>query len=287
MRLIDQHRPALVCSLHNSELGGVYYYLSRAEPELYPILQRVPDELGLMLDRGEPESPELVRLADGIYQAGSITAAYDRAVSRGEPWHTTSGDSTAAYAGRYGALTLISELPYWIDPSIADDTASPIGYGEALARRATGLTELGDLLREGITTTDGQLLAGDSPLWRAARFFANSMTDAATAAHRRADDPESDRPATAAEVSSLAAGVHQFRLRFAGILLRAVQGELAVGNVRAPIRTVHDRLSRRYEEWLAEDAAALPYQAIEIRKLVATQYAATLATAAHLAGNLR
>ncbi|WP_152360226.1 M14 family zinc carboxypeptidase [Microlunatus speluncae] len=287
MRLIDRHRPELVCSLHNSELGGVYYYLSRSEPELYPILQQLPDVLGLSLDRGEPESPEIVRLADGIYQAGSITAAYDRAADRGEPWHTTSGDSTASYAGRYGALTLISELPYWTDPSIADATPSPIGYGEALARRAAGLTELGDLLRDGIAATEGHLLAGDSPLWRAARFFATSMTDAATAARRRADDPESDRPATAAEVSSLASGVHQFRLRFAGILLRAVKGELAVGNVRAPIRTVHDRLARRYEEWLAEDTAALPYQAIEIRRLVATQYAATLATAAHLAGTLR
>ncbi len=287
MRLIDQHRPELVCSLHNSELGGVYYYLSRAEPELYPILQQVPEQLGLSLDRGEPESPEMVRLADGIYRADSITTTYDRAVDRGEPWRTTSGDNTASYAGRYGALTLISELPYWIDPSIADTTPSPIGYGEAVARRADGLTELADLLQQGIAATEGHLLAAESPLWRAARFFADSMADAAAATRRRAGDAESDRPATAAEISSLAAAVHQFRLRFAGIQLRALAGELAVGNVRAPIRAAHDRLAHRYEDWLAEDTAALPHQAIEIRKLVATQYAAILATAAHLAGDLR
>jgi hypothetical protein len=32
MRLIDHVRPALMCSLHNTEQGGVYYYLSRPEP---------------------------------------------------------------------------------------------------------------------------------------------------------------------------------------------------------------------------------------------------------------
>lgn len=287
MRLIDQHRPDLVCSLHNSEIGGVYYYLSQPEPELYPILQDVPERLGLVLDRGEPESPEIVRLADGVYRAGSIKDAYDRTVARGEPWHNTAGDSTASYAGRYGAQTLISELPYWVDPSIADAGPAAIRYGEAVAARADGLAELAELLQAGIAAAEGNLLAPDAPLWRAARYFTTSMVHAAESTARRAGDPEADRPATVAEVSSLAAGVHQFRLRFAGILLRALAGELAVGNVREPIRTAHDQLAERYEAWLAEDAGALPYQVIEIRKLVATQYAATLATAAQLSGRLR
>ncbi|HLT61898.1 MAG TPA: M14 family zinc carboxypeptidase, partial [Microlunatus sp.] len=286
MRLIDEHRPDLVCSLHNSELGGVYYYLSRPEPALHPVLQAVPERLGLVLDRGEPESPEIVRLDDGIYQANSIKDGIEWARRHGRTWHHDAGDSTASYAGRYGALTLISELPYWTDPSIADTSAAEIGYAEALRRRAEGLSELAELMRRCLDATEGHQVAPDSPLWRASRAFAVSMADAAAGARVRAEEAENDRPATVAEVSSLAAGVHQFRLRFAGMLRRALAGELALGNVRRPVREAHDRLAARYEQWVAEDAAALTYPTLEIRKLVATQYAATIATAAQLAGSL-
>ncbi|MFC7625577.1 M14 family zinc carboxypeptidase [Microlunatus sp. GCM10028923] len=286
MRLIDQHRPDLICSLHNSELGGVYYYLSRPEPALHPILQAVPERLGLVLDRGEPEAPHIVRFDDGIYRAGSIRSAYDRRIAGGGSWPNTSGDSTASYAARYGSLILISELPYWTDPSAADATETATGYDDALAAQAAGLAELAELMNDGVSSTADALIAGDAPLWRAARSFTRTVTRSAADAEQRVADPANRRPATAAEAGSLAANVHQFRLRFAGILRRALAGELAVGNVRRSVRLAHDRISARYEEWLAEDRAALPYELIEFRRLVATQYTATVAAAAHLADRL-
>jgi len=50
MRLIDETTPALLVSLHNSETGGVYYYLSRPQPALYATLHAIPRSLGLPLD---------------------------------------------------------------------------------------------------------------------------------------------------------------------------------------------------------------------------------------------
>lgn len=286
MRLIDTHRPALVCSLHNSELGGVYYYLSRAEPELHPVLQAVPGHLGLGLDRGEPEAPDMALHADGIYASGSISRAYDRMEALGEKWTNTAGDSTTSYVRRHGGLTLISELPYWTNEAAGDTSPAGISYAEALAANAAGLTELAELLTGAVQSTAEDLLAGDSPLWRASRFFARSTTRAAASTARRADDPEARRPATVAEATSLAANVHGFRLRFAGILLRALSGEIASGNVRESVRRAHAEVAARYDEWVAEDAAELDDDFIEIRRLVGTQYAATVAAAAHLAGNL-
>lgn len=286
MRIIDTHRPALVCSLHNSELGGVYYYLSRPEPELHPVLQAVPEHWGLSLDRGEPESPDLVRLADGVFRSGSISRAYDRRIARGETWSNTAGDNTTSYVDRHGGLTLVSELPYWTDPRSGDTSPASASYAAALDANARGIAELADLLTTSLHETAGDLLAGDSQLWRASRFFATYTTRAANATRLRAEAAEAQRPATVAEATSLAANVHAQRLRFAGILLRALTGEVVAGNVRASVRRAHRRVQEAYEAWVAADAAELDHEFIEIRKLVGTQYAATISAAAHLAGNL-
>src|SRR6185312_4938905 len=112
MRLIDTHRPALMASLHNSELGGAYYYLSRDEPALYPTLQQIPDRLGLPLHQGEPEAPWIPRLADGVFRSLDVRDAYDHLERAGLAETISGGNSTGSYAERHGTLTLVCELPY-------------------------------------------------------------------------------------------------------------------------------------------------------------------------------
>jgi hypothetical protein len=73
-----------------------------------------------------------------------------------------------------------------------------------------------------------------------------------------------------------------FRLRYAGMLLRALDAELGIGNATAPIRTQRARLATQYDEWIAEEAAAGSAEPIPIRSLVAIQYAALLAAADYL-----
>ncbi|MDQ0376049.1 M14 family zinc carboxypeptidase [Amycolatopsis thermophila] len=283
MRLIDSDRPDLVCSLHNGELGGVYYYLSRAEPALHRILQEVPGHVGLPLDRGEPEAPYIVRLDDAIFQGSSIRGAYDYLTGQGEPWTNAAGDSTASYAGRYGALTLVTELPYWTSEAADDDGPAGTGYASALAAHAQALTDLSSLMAETITAVTPELMVPDSPFWRASRSFAGMMAAAGRSARRRSAQPDTDREATVAEVASLAEDTHSFRLRYGGILLRALDGELAVGNTRPTVRAARERVASRHGEWLAGDAAIGDYRTIPIRHLVATQYGAVVAAAAHVA----
>ncbi|MEV0614625.1 M14 family zinc carboxypeptidase [Nonomuraea sp. NPDC050404] len=285
MELIDEHRPALVCSLHNSELGGVYYYISRQESALFPVLQAVPERLGLPLHRGEPEAPHIVRLDDGVFQTGSVRRAYDRMIAMGQKWSGDSGDNTASYAGRHGSLTLISELPYWIDPTADDSTPTTTSYADALAAKAEAVAELAVLLNESLDAVGDHLILAGSPFWRATRFFARIMVRAAETTAARARMPESDRPATVAEVSSLIGDGHSFRLRYGGILLRGLDAELAAGNQAAVIGRTRELVAERYEHWLATDSAA-EHEVIPIRSLVATQYSATIAAAAHLASRL-
>ncbi len=283
MRLIDAHRPALVASLHNSELGGAYYWLSRAEPALHPILQQVPQHLGIPLDRGEPEAPDLVLLDDAIYEATPLPTLYERTMARNEPW-LFEGGSTTWYANRWGALILVSELPYWLDPRAGDTSPAGVGYAEALAANAVAITDLAELLTRSLAAVDGCLFAPTSPYWRAARFYATFLESAGPARLARSKDAASDRPATVAEANSLALNVHEWRLRYGGILVRALRGEAAVGNVRGSVRSALAEVEQRYAEWLAEDARVAELEPIEIRRLVGVQYAATIAAAAHLAG---
>lgn len=284
MRLIDTHRPSLVCSLHNGERGGVYYYLSRAEPALHTALQRLPERLGLPLHRGEPEVPYLVPLAEGIFLGSSIRDGYDYRAGLGEPWVGGSGDNTVSYANRYGALTLVSELPYWATPASGDSSPSGTNYAGALAQQALELAELGELLDRTLASVAGLLLAPDSPYWRATRFFATYLASTASCTRSRSELRSSAREATVAEAATLRADVHSFRLRYAGILLRALDGELAVGNTHVAVRAARAAVAHRYEGWLAEDAGDGDYTTIPIRLLVANQYGAILAAASHLAG---
>ncbi|GIE95603.1 zinc carboxypeptidase [Paractinoplanes rishiriensis] len=285
MRLIDEHRPALVASLHNSELGGAYYWLSRPEPVLHPVLQAVPEHLGIPLDRGEPEAPDLVRLADAIYEATAFPEVYQRITERGGRW-TFGGGSTTWYAGRWGALMLVSELPYWYDPRAADTSPAGIGYHEALAANAHAMGDAAELLGRTLAAVEPDLAAPAAPFWRAARFYAGVLAEAATTRLARSAESASQRPATVAEANSLALNVHEWRLRYGGVLLRALRGEAAVGNVRASVRGALSEVERRYGAWLDEDARTAQLEPIEIRRLVAVQYAATVAAAAHLAGTL-
>src|SRR5690606_39785643 len=58
------------------------------------------------------------------------------------------GGSCADYADRYGAFTLLSEVPYWTSPSADDDSPCGVSYADVLRSTAAGNREVGELLTE-------------------------------------------------------------------------------------------------------------------------------------------
>lgn len=282
MRLIDRTRPVFLCSLHNGEVGGVYYYLSRPEPRLYPLLQEIPTQLGLPLDIGEPEQPHIEMLSTSIFRTTSPRTAYDFAERAGlEPLHYGSGESSAGYAGRYGTLTLISEVPYWTNPCIGDASSSGKRYADALREHAKELHDLADRLSDTLRAVQPDLVS-NSPFLRATRTFAVDGFARVREMEYRADLPDTDRAATVAEAHSLQDTTHCFRLRYAGMLLRALHGELAVGNGTPTIRAHQAALAEAYDTWCCQAERADISHPIPIKKLVATQYGAMLGAAEHV-----
>lgn len=285
VRLIDTTRPALLASLHNSELGGAYYYLSRPEPPLHPVLQALPERHGIPLDVGEPESSSSTRFADAIFESPAAPRLVEKFTAGGRAWPLHGGTSTT-YSARYGTLTLLCELPYWADPATGDDTPSDEAYCAVLREWGEALHEVGELLRKTVAATDGKLLAPTAPLWRATRSFARSLLPAGEATIVRAENADPARRATVAEAASLRNNVHAYRLRFGGMALRALEHEHGLGNVTSAVRAALNEWRPRYAQWVAEDAAAVQHPAIDIGQLVRVQYGAVLAAAAHLSGQL-
>ncbi|HVX46522.1 MAG TPA: M14 family zinc carboxypeptidase [Mycobacteriales bacterium] len=281
MRLIDETKPAFLSSLHNGELGGVYYYLTRPSPELYPQLHAIPESLGLALDTGEPEMPYLENYAPAIFRMSRTRDQYDFVESLGlDPVAGTTGDSSTAYAEKYGTFGLVTEVPYWSHPDSDDQTPTGERYADVVRRRGEGLHDLGERLTAGLQAVIPDL-STHSPFRRASEAFVPMMLRAGEQDRGRAADPANDRPATVAERFGCADLVHCFRLRYGGMLLRTMAAELAVGNGTPTIRAEHAALESVSEGWCAEAAAQSAAEEIPIGKLVGVQYGAILAAAAH------
>ncbi len=283
MRLMVETRPALLVGLHNAELGGVYYYVSRVLPGAVAALHAIPDALGLPLDAGEPESADLEAVGRAVYRAPLATEHYDYLESLGvDPTAEVGGGGSADYAARFGTLTLIAELPYWTHPQALDPSDSGVAYDDVLRRKAAGLRELGRTLTEVLEAAEPHLSI-ESPFLRASRAFVPMMTAAGDAEAARAERPESRRPATVAEVFTNEDAVRCFRLRFGGTLVRALDAEVTAGIAPVEVRRAAARLRSVYEEWVAESEAVDGIAVLPVERLVGVQFASTLAMAALLA----
>jgi hypothetical protein len=213
---------------------------------------------------------------------GCAGASY---TSASEPISTTlprhiSGAASDSYIKKYGALGLVAELPYWTDAAAGDTTPTDRVYRDLLLAHAADLRATTAVLDETLSAVSADLVSG-SPFIRASRCFIPLVAGNAATDHGRAAAPENDRPATVAEVASCREVLHSVRLRFGGMLLRALEGELAIGNGTPAVRAWAGRLAETYDGWCAEAEASAANETIPIRHLVAIQYGAVLAGATH------
>lgn len=280
MRLIDEVKPDLLCSLHNGEYGGVFYYLSRTTDALNRQLAALPASLGLPLHTGEGEAAFIEQMAPAVFKGFTAEEECDFMLELGlDPARRIAGASSGAYAARYGTAYLATEVPYWADGRADDHTELDVTYASLLVDRGKHVEETAKVLTSVLDSVRAQLSVR-SPYLRATEAFVPYLWDAAESDLARARLPESDRPAVVAEQFHSASGVLSTRMRFGGMLLRALDGELAVGNGTPAIRSARARLDEIYSGWLAEAEQPSP---IPLAKLVGVQLGAILATAVELA----
>ena len=74
-----------------------------------------------------------------------------------------------------------------------------------------------------------------------------------------------------------------YRLRYGGMLLRALSAESAAGTATSILRRLESRLDAVYRAWVADAVATDDAEAMPLSALVGVQYGAILAAAFHLA----
>ena len=274
MAAIDEVRPSVSASLHNGELGGAYFYAPDGADELYPQLVALCDAHGIPLHLGGPEAPFIAELAPAIFSVPTAQQMYDMCVAFGaDPATIVSGASSLEYALQYGPVSaVVIELPYW-----RDDRAADLSPNSAGATRRSVVIEAADLEDQTVAKLRALYEQASplppSPFGDAVDAFLRSQEAGYSEARRveAATDPDYEQTATVAEAFSARDNVHMFRLRMAGMLLRAVPED----------DPAHAAVEALFTEWCREaegDGAAKP---IPIRDLVAVQGGAILATVQH------
>jgi hypothetical protein len=286
MRVIDRLKPTLMGSLHNAGFGGVYYYLSRDEPALYPTFYELPTWEALPLRLGEPEVPYAVQYAPAIFKMTSAGEAYDYMEANGADMTDYShGGSSAEYAEAHGTLTLVVEMAYYDDDRVNDQTVTGTN------RRAAILSGL-DISDESYTVVNGHFeavkdeLRTHSAFETAVGWFMKAQRESKNAERHWAEtDPATDRMATVAELFSSNQEIRFYRLLTLGMLVRMLEGEVAVGNGTPSIRKQLKEAATTFDQWADDLEHDLNMRVVPIRKLVAVQLGAVLAAAGHLAGD--
>lgn len=283
MRLIDDVKPRFLCSLHNAEAGGAFFYLGDASDQLRATLLEVPRTVGVPFDLGIPETAMAQTLAPGIYRDIASKEEYDYLESIGddslEGWF--AGGSASDYARtKYGTTMLVPETPLWAVSGVDDLRPGISTYAEVLNWQADALGDLHTLLETHLELVSSDLRVS-SPFHDVTHSGMRSIASQIVGIRAQAAVEDRQHQATIADEVSAANFVHMYRMRRTGSFLRMLDAEIAAGNVTAAIRSSQYSLNEVFVSWGAEADAHVEMQHIPIERVVGIQYAAILATAAY------
>ena len=127
-------------------------------------------------------------------------------------------------------------------------------------------------------------LRGQSPFQRTVHWWVNELGANSDAERNWArENPDTDRPATEAELFSNQVMPQFYRLCWQGLMARMLEGEVGIGNGAPVIRTELAKARETFDRWAAQLESELDFRTVPIRKLVAVQLGSVLAAAEYLA----
>jgi hypothetical protein len=283
MRVIDELKPELMASLHNAGFSGVYYYVSEGDEQLFDLFHQIPAWEDLPLQLGEAEVPWAEPLAPAVFPMLESSAAYDHIEANGgDPTAEFSGTSSFEYARPYGTYSIVTEVAYFDDPRINDETPTDVNRREANLARLDLSLESKELMAGFVDAVDADLRAG-TPFEATVRWWLDLSERQDAERAWIESNPDMDRPATEAELFSNRVMPQFFRLCWQGLIVRMLQAEIAIGNGTPAVRQTLQDATETFERWGAQLESELNFRTVPIRKLVAVQLGAILAAAEYLA----
>jgi len=287
MGLIEQVQPDFMYSLHNSDFGGVYYFLWEPAPPLYEPFHRLVESQGLPLHMGEPERPYEELYASAIYKDSSILAEYDflEEYLDSDPAEIISGGTLSfEYAHRLcNPFTLICEMPYFYHPAINDSSPSDMLRRDALLRAIEESREALGFFSELYDRVKGELTVA-SPFRDAIEEYLRTSDKELAAEEKWArTDPSTEQPASVAEKFDNLVIQKFHRLTMLGMFLRMLQVQISKTGPAPALASAQEITKDAFEKRASTLEAEIDYTVIPIQKLVRVQLGSALLTADYVA----
>jgi len=281
MRIMEDVKPQFVYSLHNSDLGGVYFYVSSRCKPLYPKLQNLAKREQLPLHLGEPETPYMKKLAEAIFKMPTSVEAYEflKKHAKKDPAQIINyGTSSDDYARRVaGSFTLVCEMPYYYDARIGDTSESDILRKEAVSYGIELGEERYDFINKMYSEVKASLRSREDkkPFMDAIEDSLKRFPDEIAAKKHWAEtDPKLERKSTVAEKFDSRVISRFYDLLSFGMLYRCVKG--------TSNEEVEQAVLQHLTRWNEELENQLSYKVIPIRSLVRVQLGSALLTAEYI-----
>jgi hypothetical protein len=281
MNLIDSSKPQMMASLHNSVLGGAYFYLTSPCCSLYSKFQDMVMSQNIPIHQGEPETPYLKKLDEGIFKMLNSEESYDffdRFSDKNPASIINYGTNSSDYAKRKaGSFTIICEVPLFTDPRVADTRQSDVQRKEAILHSVNLRQEDQSFIAKKYCEsvkhrTDDKIT----------KRFADAVEDTIkrfpyynnARAHWSQSDADTDRPATVAEKFDCFVGTYLTNMMSLGLFSHCLKDK-----ENNPIKEeVMQRILQRNQQLEKE----LSYNIIPIKNLIAAQLGSILITARHI-----
>jgi hypothetical protein len=288
MSLIEHVRPDFMYSLHNSDFGGVYFYIWDEAPALYKPFHRLVESQGLPLHLGESERPYETEYARAIYKDSSIAAEYDYIEEHTDtdPAEIIKGGTLSfEYARKFcDPFTLICETPCFYHPAIGDTSPSDVVRRDALLQGIEETRGHRAFMQALYDSVKGELTM-PSPFRDAVEeTLRTSQRELAAQENWARANPGTGELATVAEKFDSLIINRFYRLPELGMFVRLLDAEIAATGQSALLSSAREEARAAFEASSIALEAELDYTVVPIQKLVRVQLGSALLAADYAAG---
>lgn len=286
MKLIDNVKPDVLASLHNSSFRATYFYISTPNPKLHKLLHNATLEQNVPIHRGEPETPYVEKLDEAIFKVPTCIQAYDflAKFANKDPAHVIKhGAGSYEYASKANenVFAIICEVPYIYDERLGSVAEIGIKRKDVVLLSLKMQKKLSLWLKNKLEKiTSESEYAKTSPFYEALADTVRYQLESIPAEEKWAQtDPNLDRSATIAESvdSVVVKALFYGSLLRLGLLTRLVQ-EVSQRNLLKSLKKLALEVEEKFEVAYNDFIKLSKFEVIPVEKLVKIQLASVLYT---------